>query len=399
MDLKFSTADLEFQAEARSFIDKYWPLSARKGNDVRDRFKARSQAEERWFEALAGAGWSVPNWPPEHGGTDWTPTQKYIWDQATAAAGCPAMSPFGARMLAPVLYTWGTREQQERFLPPIREAKAQWCQGYSEPNAGSDLAALGTKAVREGDDYLINGAKTWTTGAHTADWMFCLARTDTSTAKPQQGISFFLIDMRSEGVSVEPIIMLGDIHSVNNVVLDNVCVPVNQRIGEENKGWTYAKGLLAHERTGIAGVAHSKEQIARLRQIAAETSQDGDSLAQDESFLDKIRKVEIEWMALEITELRVLAQIEKGNAPGPESSILKIKGTEISQRIAELFVEAYGYYSIPYPQMHYLDNEGPIGPESAMTGVSGFLLGRASSIFGGSNEIQRNIIAKSVLNL
>ena len=400
MNLTLTADEQTFQTEARHFIDANWPAEmrkeARKVNDSSARFQARNTHEERWFRALVKAGWSVPNWPVEHGGTGWTLTQKYIWEQETALADCPQMSAFGTRMLAPVLYTWGTKAQQDRFLPAIREANIQWCQGYSEPGAGSDLAALSTKAEKSGHVYIVTGAKTWITGAHTADWMFCLVRTDTKTSKRQLGISFLLIDMRSKGITVKPIMTLGNHHSVNTVTLENVQVPTDQLVGEEGKGWTYAKGLLAHERTGIAGVARAKAELARLRCSTADISAGEGTLADDISFQQKLNSLEIELMALEITELRVLSQVEQGSAPGHESSILKIKGTEISQQLSELMIEAHGYYSIPYPAQ-YLDNEGPIGPENAIVDVSEFLMRRASSIFGGSNEIQRNIIAKSML--
>ena len=400
MDLKLRKADLEFQAHVREFVDIHWPERARREADPAADYAGISSPDRRhWFDALAAKGWSVPSWPVEFGGTGWSPTQHYIWDRETARANCPQMSPFGARMLAPVLYTWGTKEQQARHLPPIREARVQWCQGYSEPGAGSDLAALQTRAVRDGDHYIVNGSKTWTSGAHNADWMFCLVRTDPRAAKKQQGISFVLIDMKTPGIEVHPILILGEQHHVNSVTLTDVRVPVANRIGEENEGWTYAKGLLTHERTGIAGVARSQMQIADLKRVATDTLRDGQRLIDEPSFKRKIDAVEIELMALEITELRTLASVEQGGAPGPESSILKIRGTEISQRISDLMVEAYGYYGLPYPQQRLIDNEGPIGPEFAVAALKEMLFGRASSIFGGSNEIQKNIISKAVLGL
>jgi hypothetical protein len=400
MDLKLRQADLEFQAQVREFIDAHWPQRVRGDAEAALEYSGVSTpAQRQWFDALAARGWSVPNWPVEFGGTGWSPTQHYIWDRETARARCPQMSPFGARMLGPVLYTWGTKEQRARHLPPIREARVQWCQGYSEPGAGSDLAALSTRAVRDGDHYVVNGAKTWTSSAHHADWMFCLVRTDPSAAKKQEGISFVLVDMKTPGIEVRPILILGEQHTVNSVTLTDVRVPVANRIGEENRGWTYAKGLLTHERTGIAGVARSQMQIARLKTVATETLRDGERLIDSPSFKRKIDEVEIELMALEVTELRTLASVEQGGAPGPESSILKIRGTEIGQRISDLMIEAYGYYGLPYPQQRLIDNEGPIGPEHAVAALKEMLFGRASSIFGGSNEIQKNIISKAVLGL
>jgi alkylation response protein AidB-like acyl-CoA dehydrogenase len=406
VDLAFRPEDIAFQTEARAFIDAHWPARAhwpahvRRARGMASEYPGRRSPEEQhWFDALVARGWSVPHWPVEHGGTGWTATQHYIWDRETARAGCPQMSPFGARMLAPVLYTWGTREQQARHLPPIREARITWCQGYSEPGAGSDLAALATRAVRDGDHYVVNGAKTWTSGAHHADWMFCLVRTDAGARKKQEGISFLLIDMATPGIEVHPILILGEQHTVNAVTLTDVRVPVSNRIGEENRGWTYAKGLLTHERTGIAGVARAQVQIEALKRVAAETGVDGGRLIDDASFRRRIDEVTIDLLALEMTELRTLATVEQGGAPGPESSILKIRGTEIAQTIAMLQVEAFGYYGIPYPGEALIDNEGPVGPEFALPALKGMLFGRASSIFGGSNEIQKNIISKAVLGL
>jgi len=340
----------------------------------------------------------VPSWPSAWGGTDWSPTQKYIWDKETARAECPQLSAFGARMLAPVLYTWGTDAQKERFLAAIREQKMIWCQGYSEPGAGSDLAALGTRAVRDDDHYVVNGTKIWTTGAHVADWMFCLVRTSTE-GKKQEGISFLLIDMQTPGIKVNPIYLLGGIHSVNEVELKDVRVPVENLVGEENKGWTYAKGLLTHERTGIAGVARSEVQVDRLKAIAAETAVDGASLWDDADFRRRVHELEVSLEALAMTELRVLSQVEQGGAPGPESSILKIRGTEISQALQVMQIEAFGYYGQPYPDQTLIDNEGPIGHEYALAAMQTMLYGRAATIFGGSNEIQKNIISKAVLGL
>ena len=399
MDLRLREADLAFQSDVRAFIDRHWPEALRDDAMSLEFSGAMTPAQRRWFDALAAQGWSVPSWPVEFGGTGWSPTQHYIWDRETARANCPPMSPFGARMLAPVIYTWGTKAQQERFLPAIRESRITWCQGYSEPGAGSDLASLSTRAVRDGDYYIVNGAKTWTSGAHRADWMFCLVRTDPRATKKQNGISFLLFDMKTPGVEVHPIITLGDQHAVNSVTLTDVRVPVEQRVGNENEGWTYAKGLLTHERTGIAGVARSQMDLARLRRVATETLRDGERLIDDASFKTKIDSVAIELMALEITELRTLASVEQGGAPGPESSILKIRGTEIQQRLADLTVEAYGYYGVPYPQQMLIDNEGPIGPELAVVALKEMLFGRAASIYGGSNEIQKNIISKAVLGL
>src|SRR5262245_105573 len=399
MDLKLRTADLEFQTEVRAFIDLHWPQAVR-GTDTFNSFEGRpTPREQKWFAALVARGWSVPHWPVEYGGTGWSPTQHYIWDRETARAGCPEPSPFGVSMLAPVLYTWGTPAQREQHLPPIRESRVQWCQGYSEPGAGSDLAALSTRAVREGDDYIVNGAKTWTSSAHLADWMFCLVRTNPAATKRQSGISFLLIDMNTPGIEVHRIVILGGLHTVNSVTFTDVRVPVANRIGVEHDGWTYAKGLLTHERTGIAGVARSQVLLAQLRELATATGVAGERLIDNATFKRDIDAVDVELLALEITELRTLASVEAGGAPGPESSILKIKGTEIGQRISDLSMEALGYYAIPFPDRQLIDNEGPIGPQTAVAAIQRMLFGRASSIFGGTNEIQKNIIAKAVLGL
>ena len=401
MELKLREDDLAFQREVREFLDRHWPEDVREARRNTGRFEeSKGEAPEvrRFFDALNERGWAVPNWPREWGDTDWTPTQKYIWDKETARAECPQLSAFGARMLAPVLYTWGSDEQKEQFLPAIREQKMIWCQGYSEPGAGSDLAALSTRAVRDGDDYVVNGTKIWTTGAHVADWMFCLVRTATD-GKRQEGISFLLIDMKSPGITVNPIHLLGGIHSVNEVELKDVRVPAKNLVGEENKGWTYAKGLLTHERTGIAGVARSEMTLARLKKVATETSVDGGSLWDDADFRRRVIELEIDLEALAMTELRVLSQVEQGGAPGPESSILKIRGTEISQTLQVMQIEAFGYYGMPYPDQTLIDNEGPIGEPFALAAMQAMLYGRASTIFGGSNEIQKNIISKAVLGL
>jgi alkylation response protein AidB-like acyl-CoA dehydrogenase len=314
-----------------------------------------------------------------------------------------SLMPFGLSMLAPVLYTFGSEEQRQRFLPRIYNADDWWCQGYSEPGAGSDLASLKTKAERvTGDDgkeyYLVNGQKTWTTMAQHADWGFFLVRTDPA-AKPQAGISFLLIDMTSPGVTVRPIITLEGGHEVNDVFLDNVKVPVENRVYEENKGWTCAKALLQHERSGIAGVARSKRSLERLREMAAsEPSDAAGKLIADAFFRRKLAELEIDLTALEFTELRTLADESAGKGPGPESSILKIKGTEIQQRLTELALEAAGHYGAPH-LLGLPHNLAAIGPAEARGVAGDYFNTRKTSIYGGSNEIQRNIIAKMVLGL
>ncbi|MDO8411139.1 MAG: acyl-CoA dehydrogenase family protein [Phenylobacterium sp.] len=400
MNLDFSPEDAAFREEVRAFIAENYPKDLRAKQDsgeplAKDDYLA-------WHKVLAKKGWVAPSWPKEFGGTDWTPTQKYIWSEEQARADTIAVLPFGVSMLAPVIYTFGTEEQKKQFLPGIYNGEVWWCQGYSEPGAGSDLASLKTRAERvKGDDgkeySIVNGQKTWTTLGQFADWGFFLVKTDPDV-KPQAGISFLLIDMKSPGIEVRPIITLEGGHEVNDVFLDNVKVPVENRIFHENQGWTCAKALLAHERSGIAGVARSKRGLERLREMAGTEQSDlGGPLLSDTFFKRKLAELEIDLTALEFTELRTLAGESSGKGPGPESSILKIKGTEIQQRLQELALEAAGHYGAPF--LRDLGHNANIGPDYAQ-GVAGeYFNGRKTSIYGGSNEIQRNIIAKMVLGL
>ncbi|MBA2919386.1 pimeloyl-CoA dehydrogenase large subunit [Sphingomonas sp. MAH-20] len=397
MDLEFSPEDLAFREEARAFIAENYP-SALRGKQEEGEELAKEDFLS-WHRVLAKKGWIAPAWPKEYGGPGWTTTQRFIWSEELARADTLPILPFGINMVGPVIYTFGTPEQKARFLPRILSGEDWWCQGYSEPGAGSDLASLRTRAVRDGDHYIVNGQKTWTTLAQHADWGFFLVRTDPDS-KPQEGISFLLIDMKSPGVTVRPIITLGGEHEVNEVWLEDVRVPVDQRIYEENKGWTCAKFLLAHERTGIAGVARSKRGVERIKTIAR-SEMDGDRpLIANPFFKRKIAELEIDLTALEYTELRTLASEASGRGPGPESSLLKIKGTEIQQRLTELALEAVGHYGAPYFRgFGEGDNEHPIGPDYAHRAAPTYFNGRKTSIYGGSNEIQRNIIAKMVLGL
>jgi len=398
MDLDFSPEDLAFRDEVRTFIAEHYPTELR-GRQVSE--DALSKEDYlAWHRTLASKGWIAPNWPKAVGGTDWTPTQKYIFSEELARADTVTIMPFGISMVGPVIYTFGTDAQKKRFLPPTLSGDIWWCQGYSEPGAGSDLASLRTRAVRDGDHYVVNGQKTWTTYAQFADWGFFLVRTDPD-AKPQAGISFLLIDMKSPGVTVRPIITLGGEHEVNDVFLDNVRVPVEQRIFEENQGWTVAKFLLGNERSGIAAVARSRRAIEHLRSIAStEAGDDAQPLLKDPMFKRKVAELEIDLLALEYTELRSVAAEGSGKGPGPESSLLKIKGTEIQQRINELALEAVGHYGAPYLRGFPAgDNRYPIGPDYAHELAPIYFNGRKTSIYGGSNEIQRNIIAKMVLGL
>jgi alkylation response protein AidB-like acyl-CoA dehydrogenase len=380
--LSFDPHELAFQAEVRGFISQHFPPHQPFRRDTAD--------EDRWAEALVRQGWAAYQWPVEFGGTGWSVTQKYIWERETSLAGVPArMGGMGMFMLAPVLYTYGSPQQCQRFLPGILNNSVEWCQGYSEPEAGSDLASLRTRAELVGDHYVVNGVKTWTSYAHIADWIFCIVRTERGP-RPQDGITFLLIDMRSPGVSVKPIVTIDGRHStLNTVTFDNVRVPVDQRVGEEGQGWRYAKGLLTHERTGLAYVADSTRRLRRLREAAARTPVEGGSLAEDPLFRAKLAEVEVDLMALEITELRTLAETASGQAPGAQSSILKLQGTQVLQRLTELFVECAGLQAIPYS----FEDQG------FREEVSTYLIGRSASIAGGTNEVQRDIIAKRVLGL
>jgi alkylation response protein AidB-like acyl-CoA dehydrogenase len=397
MDMEFSADELAFRDEVRTFIADHYPEHLRGKQDEGEELSKEDFLS--WHRVLAKKGWVAPAWPVEYGGTGWTATQKYIWSEETTAADCIRLMPFGLSMVGPVIYTFGTPEQKARFLPGILSGDDWWCQGYSEPGAGSDLANLRTAAVPDGDDYVVNGQKTWTTMAQHADWGFFLVRTN-KDVKAQEGISFLLIDMKSPGITVRPIITLGGEHEVNEVWLEDVRVPQSQRVYEEDKGWTCAKFLLAHERTGIAGVASSKRGVEKVKAIAR-TEMDGErTLLANPFFKRKIAELEIDLTALEYTELRSLAGENAGKGPGPESSLLKIKGSEIQQRLTELALEAVGHYGAPYFRgFGEGDNEHPIGPDYAHRAAPTYFNTRKTTIYGGSNEIQRNIIAKMVLGL
>ena len=353
-----------------------------------------------WQKALGKKGWLAYTWPKKYGGPGWDVTQRFLFENVLAEEGAPRILPFGPKMVGPVIYTFGTEEQKERFLPGIRSSEVSWCQGYSEPGAGSDLANLRTRAVREGDHYIVNGQKTWTSFAHWGDWIFCLVRTNPD-AKPQEGISFLLIDMKTPGVTVRPIIMTDGAHHVNDVFLDNVKVPVENLIGKENEGWTCAKFLLANERLGIAAVPQSKRGVEALKDIARAEQDNGKPLIENQAFAEKIADLEIQVTALEFTELRVLSQMAQGGQPGPEVSGLKIRGSEIQQRITELTMEAVGEYSAPYlPGLLWQGtNEEPVGPDYAHLAAPRYFNTRKTTIYGGSNEIQKGIISKMVLGL
>ena len=400
MDLRFTPEETTFRDEVHAFIDAALPGPIR-----RKMVEGRRLAKEdvvTWQRILNAKGWAVPHWPVEWGGTGWTPVQQYIFLQELQEAPAPDPLPFGTNMVGPVIATFGSEAQKRRFLPRIANLDDWWCQGFSEPGAGSDLASLKTTARRDGDHYIVNGQKTWTTLAQYADWIFCLVRTDPA-AKKQEGISFLLIDMKTPGITVRPIQTIDGGREVNEVFLDEVRVPVANRVGEENKGWDYAKFLLGNERTGIARVGISKARIRRLKEIAALERVGDKPLIEDERFAMKIAAVEVQLKALEMTQLRVVAAARnRTGKPDPASSILKIRGSEIQQTISELLMEAVGPFALPDQLPHDESerwNEPPIGPEWAGPQAPHYFNSRKISIYGGSNEIQKNIIAKAILGL
>jgi alkylation response protein AidB-like acyl-CoA dehydrogenase len=383
MQLNFTPQEESFRAEVRAFLATELP------GDIRDNMRAGRRLRKddlvRWQKILFRRGWGAGMWPKRFGGAGWSVVQQHIFDEEGAMAGAPMQLPFSIKMVAPVLMAFGTPEQQQYFLPRILSGEDWWCQGYSEPGSGSDLASLRTAALRDGDEYVVNGQKTWNTLGQYADWIFCLVRTQ-SAGRPQEGISFLLIDMKTPGVSVRPIITLDGEHEINDIFFDNVRVPVRNRVGEENRGWTYAKFLLSHERTNTAGIGNCKRALARLKQLAATQTVNGRPLLADSRFRDQVARVELELAALEITNLRVLSAMSgEGSAPGPEVSALKIKGSEIIQRLAELQMHALGPAAVSWAE------EGSLAAQ--------YFNLRKTTIYAGSSEIQKNIISKLVLGL
>ena len=394
MDINFSAEDVAFRDEVREFFDKEYDseVSKSQADNHSSDYKSSIVA---WQKKLHAKGLIAPDLPVEYGGTGWSSTQKYIYETERGLAGIPDVIPFGLKMVAPVIYTFGTEEQMARFLPRILSSDDWWCQGYSEPGAGSDLAALTTSAEYAGDNYIVNGRKIWTTLAQFADWIFCLVRTSKGVRR-QEGISFLLIDMKSPGITVKPIIAIDGQHSLNEVLFENVLVPTENLIGEQDKGWTYAKALLAHERTGMAEVADSKRMLDQLKLRAVAEVNGGNPMIEDPVFQMRLSDIEMELMALEYTELRVFASMASGGMPGPESSLLKIKGTEISQSIHELQLQLASYYGGAL--QGELSSE-VLGHNFATEARGKYMYGRAATIYGGSNEVQRNVIAKAVLGL
>ncbi len=380
MDLSFTPEDESFRQEVRTWLEANVPA-------VRSSLTMSREDELAWQARLASRGWLATAWPKEYGGPGWTPTQRYIWDEECARANAPYTSVFGLTMCGPVIMAFGTDEQKAEHLPHIANGTRLWCQGYSEPGAGSDLASLKTKAERDGDEYIVNGQKIWNTAAHIADWVFCLVRT-AKTERKQEGISFLLIDMKTPGIEVRPIRSIDGEHHLNEIFFEDVRVPVRNRVGEEGKGWTIAKFLLGHERTSIAGVPIHKARLAHMRELVAADPH----LAHDPRVEEELAAFEVDLMALEFTNLRALERAHKGVPPGPESSGLKIKGTELGQAMEEYMMEMGAWDALPWQSGH---NAG----QPYERAVPFYNIGRASTIYGGSNEIQRNVLAKFALGL
>ncbi|MCW5730968.1 MAG: acyl-CoA dehydrogenase family protein [Alphaproteobacteria bacterium] len=402
MDLKFSAEELRFRDEVRRFIDDNFDTELRAAMARTRTGYIDKHLHVRWQKRLAAKGWLAPNWPVEYGGPGWTPVQKYIFEQEMSSAGTPIVVPFGPKMLAPVIMKFGTEAQKKKYLPDILESNVWWCQGYSEPGAGSDLASLQMRAEDKGDHFLCNGSKIWTSEAQFADMIFCLVRT-AKTERKWEGISFLLIDMKSPGVKVDPIITIDEPslghQEVNQVFFDDVKVPKENLVGELNKGWTCAKYLLEFER-GNAYSGGLKRWLRQVREIArAERSSDGMALIEDHDFAQRLAQTEIEIMAMEMTELRVLSSFAAGQNVGAVSSLLKCRGTELQQSVTELAVDAIGHYMAPFRPLVSGVNEEPLGPDYADGLAPRYLNMRKTSIYAGSNEIQRNIMAKAILGL
>jgi alkylation response protein AidB-like acyl-CoA dehydrogenase len=398
MDLSFTAEELAFRAEVQRFLREDVPprLTAK----VREGMRLAKADLEEWHALLNARGWLANHWPREYGGTGWSAIEKFIFENECALAYAPRTVPFGVSMLGPVLIKYGSEAQKRHWLPRILDGRDWWCQGYSEPGAGSDLASVKTTAVRQGDHYVVNGQKTWTTLGQHANMIFCLVRTDRE-AKPQEGISFLLVDMATPGVEVRPIITLDGEHEVNEVFFTDVKVPVENLVGEENRGWTCAKYLLTYERTNIAGVGFSVAALERLKGIAARVRRNGRPLAEDPLFAARMAKVEIDLENMKTTNLRVIAAVAGGGVPGAESSMLKIRGTEIRQELNSLIRRAMGPYALPFVDEALEEGyagEG-IGPKEAKFAALQYFNNRKLSIFGGSNEIQKNIISKMILGL
>ena len=393
MDLAFTPEELAFRDEVRTWVKANLPTEL--STKVHNAMRLTRDDMQSWAKILGKKGWLGYGWPTQFGGPGWTAIQKHLFEEECALAGAPRIIPFGPVMVAPVIMAFGSPEQQQRFLPGIASGEVWWSQGYSEPGSGSDLASVKTRAVRQGDKYIVNGQKTWTTLGQYGEWIFCLVRTS-SEGKPQTGISFLLIDMKSPGVTVRPIRLLDGECEVNEVFFDNVEVPAENLIGEENKGWTYAKHLLSHERTNIADVNRAKRELERLKRIAQ-----AEGVLDDRRFRDEIAKLEVDVVALEMMVLRVLSAEAGGRKALDIAGLLKIRGSEIQQRYTELMMLAGGPYSLPF--IHEAMEAGwqgdHVGPAHCAPLAAHYLNFRKTTIYGGSNEVQRNIVAQTVLGV
>lgn len=395
MELSFSPEEIAFRDEVRAFLAQNLPddiaVKVREGREL------TKSDMERWHAILNARGWLATTWPKEHGGPGWTPVQRHIFEEECCLAFAPRIVPFGLHMLGPVLMKFGTEEQKAEILPRILDGRDWWCQGYSEPGAGSDLASLKTRAERDGDHYVVNGQKTWTTLGQHANRIFCLVRTSTD-GKPQQGISFVLVDLDTPGIEMRPIRLIEGGYDVNEVFFTDIRVPVERLVGEENQGWTIAKYLLTYERTNIAGVGFSVQALEQLKALARRTRRSGARLIDNPLFAARLGELEIDLEAMKITNLRMLSDAQKNGSPGPESSMLKIKGTVIRQALNDLLRRALGPAAAPFPSEDLEGNLALVPPEHARNAAR-YFNDRKLSIFGGSNEIQKNILAKAMLEL
>lgn len=398
MDLKYTVEQLAFRDSVRDFVSRELPKPL--SEKVRLDQPLDKNDHEQWHAILNTRGWLAGNWPTEYGGAGWDAVQRHLFEEEVTCANAPRIIPFGVAMLGPVLQAFGSAEQKNHYLPRILNGDDWWCQGYSEPGAGSDLASLKTSAIRDGDHYIVNGQKAWTTLGQHANMIFCLVRTSTD-GKPQEGISFLLIDMNTPGITVRPIVLIDGKPEVNEVFFDEVRVPIENLVGEENKGWTYAKYLLTHERTNIAGVSFATVGLDSLKRIARLETYKGRPLIENPHFAAQIARIEIDLMAMSTTNLRAISKASAGQAPGAESSMLKIKGSVIRQQINALTRSAVGVYAMPFisEELEEGSNTLPVGPEYAKAATGMYLNNRKLSIYGGSNEIQRSIISKAILEL
>lgn len=404
MDLEFTAEELKFRDEVRAWIAEHYTDDLKRRMSLTKNGSLDETHQKAWLKKLAEKGWLVTNWPTEHGGPGWNQTQKYIYEMEMSLSGAPRMSSMGVRMCAPVIMKFGTDEQKKKFLPPIRNSDVWWCQGYSEPGSGSDLASLAMTGKREGDHYILNGSKTWTTYAQWADWIFCLVRTSKEDKK-QNGISFILVDMKTPGITISPINTLDDTpvgeQEINSVFFDNVKVPVENRIGAEGEGWTCAKYLLTFER-GSAYAPGNLNALQKARRIAQMETAAGRPLIEDPDFARKLADLEIQIEALDATERRIFDKLSSGQSVGAMSSLMKTRGSEIGQKVTEIVLEAAGVYGVPFVQDTYAHLEGrsneqlPV-PEHLLTSAGSYFNNRKTSIYAGSNEIQRNIMAQMIL--